>query len=379
MRYLVLAAALLLSACGGSGGGSNPPPPPPPPVDTTPPTLAAAANISPQQGATGVDYKTTVTVTASEALRSATVEVRCTEADTTETLVPGTTAVVGAVVTWTPSTSNVAAATCVARLTAFADNSGNAGTPTAISTFGIKPLDCAAPTNAGYTYTGGSTRAICRDIYVDSNAPRTSYVDTVIVKTRNVQRVLDFFGTLATDADFMYCGTPGCSTYFSTNGMATWRSPGFYIVLPDGSLGSQFARGMVVHMGIGGTTDSGVIAHELIHGELRARVSGGEVGGPRMPAWFDEGFATAVGSLNHLSTCTQFDGVPDLRSIVTNSDFNAANTAKPGVIYCQAAREVDAWLRSKGNAAAQRAAVLSLIDAVNAGTPFYTAYGALKF
>jgi len=52
--------------------------------------------------------------------------------------------------------------------------------------------------------------------------------------------------------------------------------------------------------------------------------------------------------------------------------LTATRTVNGPAIYCQANREVATWITKNG-----KPAFLNLLAQVKAGTPFYTAYGAL--
>lgn len=367
---LIAAASFALIGCGGGGGGSATTPavpaPAPPPPDTTGPGFAAAPNISPAVGTTNAEYLATVSFTASEPLSSATIKLVCATVN-----VAGSTAVQGAVATFTPAGPGLAPQDdCVATVDAAKDAAGNAWNgPAAITQFRVKALDCPPPTKA-LAYTGGKTNSVCDNVFVDENGPRNGWPLTLKIIRDAEARVRNFYGPTAQGTvDFMFCGTTACSSFYTAGiNRPMFRSPNFYIN------GVLYERGMVVNMGVGSASNLGILAHELAHGELRARTSRFSQGG--IPAWFDEGLATLVGGDRELSTCAGFNGVPDLRALDFGYQWVEAtsNVNTAGTVYCQAQREVDAWHKRVGNAG-----LLALIQRVNAGEGFYTVYGAMNY
>jgi hypothetical protein len=114
-------------------------------------------------------------------------------------------------------------------------------------------------------------------------------------------------------------------------------------------------------------TATNVFTHELSHIELRARLHGASI-----PAWFNEGVATYLGGGQDCRLKVR--GIDDLFELETGAQWldytNRGNPTKART-YCQASREVGAWIEEHGGFAA----VLHLLNRRAAGAAFYSLYG----
>jgi len=111
-----------------------------------------------------------------------------------------------------------------------------------------------------------------------------------------------------------------------------------------------------------------VLLHEMVHLEMIARL-----GSARVPEWFHEGLAFTLANRD-LCAEPRPRGIDDLRKLDeawarwADHDFQA----KSHDTYCQAFREVDAWIHRR-----HTEGLLALVAAVKSGTPFYEAYGPM--
>lgn len=110
-----------------------------------------------------------------------------------------------------------------------------------------------------------------------------------------------------------------------------------------------------------------VLAHELMHAELAARV-GFWRRRTQIPVWFDEGVGMQV------DTRSAFDrphgpGAADIRQKVAARDFFAVPPDELTEHYALAKREVGRWLDRKG-----RATLYSRLSAIGRGEPFETVW-----
>lgn len=120
-----------------------------------------------------------------------------------------------------------------------------------------------------------------------------------------------------------------------------------------------------------------VIAHELTHAELHARVYRGKplVTGQIFPIWFDEGLALQNDyrpSYNEAAWYAATDGgrsAPDMDQIATSAQFYPEDKEQRHFNYLVSGHEVAAWLKLHGLTGLE-----ALIEGVNQGRPFAECY-----
>lgn len=359
-----MAFAAALAGCGGGGGGGGSGAPATVPVDTTPPTLAANAQITPTPGATGVAYAATVSFSASEALSSADIQLRCDGA-----AVPGKTMIARAVATFTPTAPGlVASAQCTATLNGpgTKDMAGNAfASNVTLGSFTVRPLDCpTATTNEAPAYGGSKLVAACGNVFIDPVVPKNLYPGLVALMTSARDANKAAYGSLvAALPDLVVCDSNPCADYFAG---PSHRNT----TLPPNTYAGQYVtpRMTVVLTSATWNRNQAVLTHELSHVEVNARI-----GAQHVPAWFDEGLATYIGGEPDCSGVSA-KGVADLRTLDLESTWVAytGNLARFTPTYCQARAEVAAWIAKNG-----KASVGTLLQGVGHGKSFSTLYGGL--
>lgn len=362
-RLKALAASLplaLLVGCGGGSDGASRGPG----ADTTAPTLAASAAIAPANGSTDIGYAAVAKFTASEALSAASIKMACDGVD-----VPGTTAVSGAVATFTPLAPGYAAnAKCTATVNAALtkDLAGNPFASNVVMTnFTVKSLVCSSTAaNTPPVVNGTAMVAVCGNVFVDPTVAKNQYpqivesISTAIAADKAVYSALQ-----SSQSDVVVCSTAACGTYFSGPSLRN-------VTLPPNSFAGQYVapRMTVVLTSATYGRNSFVLAHEFSHVEVAARLNGKQV-----PAWFDEGLATFIGNEPDCTYVTG-KGIADLTTLElgakwTSYTVNSANFSKT---YCQARAEVAAWTSKHGIAG-----VAQLLQSVSQGQSFSSQYGAL--
>ena len=356
---------VLIAGCGGGGSGASPTTGASTVSDSTPPTLTAVPAISPASGSTGVSYTATVSFTASESLSAASVKMICDGAD-----VAGSTAVFGAMVTFTPAAPGFAAgANCTASINAATtrDLAGNPFTSNvAITNFVVKPLACTSTTvNSPPSFSGTPLIAVCGNVFVDSTVAKNQYpviVEAIAVAIQNDKAV---YGALQSiQPDVIVCNTIACGTFFAG---ASLRN---VAIRPNSFAGQYVApRSTVVLTSSTYNRNTFVLAHEFSHVEVAARLNG-----KRVPAWFDEGLATYVGG-EPVCTNVNGKGVTDLTTLDLVSDWTVytASSTTFEKTYCQARAEVAAWIAKRGTSA-----VNQLLEGVRLGQSFTSQYGPMQ-
>jgi len=116
-----------------------------------------------------------------------------------------------------------------------------------------------------------------------------------------------------------------------------------------------------------GTRLRNLLAHELVHIELRARLAPGA-----MPTWFEEGLATSVGDHPPCDGAAA-KGIDDLALVATPRAWETYLLEHPDealATICQARAEVEAWGATRGAAGLGR-----LLAALERGEPFAAAVG----
>jgi hypothetical protein len=120
-----------------------------------------------------------------------------------------------------------------------------------------------------------------------------------------------------------------------------------------------------------GSLTRGTLIHEMTHVVVALKQR--SMGGPVLPAWLNEGTATFVGN-NAVCEPGMTPAIDDLRRLQNETQWMRF-TDLPGKIhlsYCQALREVSAWVATHS-----RTELVAAIDAFYSGTPIEQAYGQL--
>ena len=118
-----------------------------------------------------------------------------------------------------------------------------------------------------------------------------------------------------------------------------------------------------------------ILAHEITHAELRARLSAKAL--KRIPTWFDEGLALQNDWRERYSEEQWIAQTDNGKSIValgdmdTPSEFYAGEAEDRRFRYLNAKHELSAWMAIHG-----RRGLLELLDRLNDGADFTAAYGS---
>lgn len=122
-----------------------------------------------------------------------------------------------------------------------------------------------------------------------------------------------------------------------------------------------------------------IVAHELTHGELHARLYNGKMPQTLIPIWFDEGVATQNDFRQQYSEETWIEStdngsnVIELDEMDTASEFYAGDTENRRFRYLISRHEVKSWIEKNG-----MENLIELIDRINAGEDFYELYYSVR-
>lgn len=224
---------------------------------------------------------------------------------------------------------------------------------------------CAAPaTNqAQILFDKTPMLAICDGVYVEPTATADDQLALRQSVAGAYTTVTKFYGEFtAPHPQMVFCQTQSCRAYFMGSYAGVYSPLGFK--LPNASYTAGKPTIFITYTGFVGQAHSLTVAHELTHTETLYRYGGGGV-----PSWFNEGIATLIGGYPNCTNQT-VNYISDFRTV----DFEAAtaDSSKGDAIYCQASREVDAWVAANG-----KPKLLDLLAGVKAGQQFYTLYGNL--
>ncbi len=117
-----------------------------------------------------------------------------------------------------------------------------------------------------------------------------------------------------------------------------------------------------------------ILAHEITHAELRARLTARAQG--KIPAWFDEGLAVQNDDRERYSEAQWIaqtgngERIVALEEMDTPAEFYAGTAEDRRFRYLNAKHELGLWMASHG-----RQGLLELIENLNDGADFHTAYG----
>ena len=251
---------------------------------------------------------------------------------------------------------------------------GSGNSDASIAPIPLAPIaiDCKLPLpekySVSFTSNSGTVtmKALCANIFIDPSAEVANQALLSNSYTAAIQANKAFYGTLSlTDPDVVACNytASNCANYFSG---ATLRNR---ILPPNIRFASYSApRWTVVLISASATANTSIMAHELAHFELAARIGNGQV-----PAWFNEGLATYIGSEPNCASVT-VKGITDLTQLSTSAQWETYtnNFQIIDATYCQARAEVAAWINSRG-----KAAIPQLLADVRAGGSFNALYGRL--
>jgi len=200
---------------------------------------------------------------------------------------------------------------------------------------------------------------LCDGIFVEKGMPEGLQRWIVGMHTRALDRVGNFFGGLkAEKPEVVLCSTDDCRRYFAgraDNARSSYR-------------GSPGERGTVFITTIDASFE-GVLAHEMSHAELHARIAPHVV-----PAWFNEGLATYV-SRSPSCEYAPLAQLEDIRALADNEAWRNgtdATTQESWAIYCRARTEVERWYLHHGSAH-----FFALLEGVKRGESFDDLYGPL--
>ena len=120
--------------------------------------------------------------------------------------------------------------------------------------------------------------------------------------------------------------------------------------------------------------DLDILAHEITHAELHTRLSMKAY--QRMPTWFDEGLATQNDYRENYSEEQWIAQTGNGKNIVapedmdTPAEFYAGKAEDRRFRYLNAKHELAVWMAAHG-----QQGLLELLEKLNHGADFYTAYG----
>lgn len=188
-----------------------------------------------------------------------------------------------------------------------------------------------------------------KHVYVE---PDISEVTTTILLNdfeQSRERVSGFFEDLKDNPTLLFVQSPhALEKYAQKNrtGQTYYTCWGNYIVIgPDGF-------------------NADVIAHELMHSELRKRLKNKD----KVPVWFDEGLATLVDYRYNSDKFISFDKINELSS---RDDFYEPSHVKEN--YEIAHSEINRWFGIVG-----KSGLVGLIDGLNNGEEFKTIYKSIE-
>jgi hypothetical protein len=227
---------------------------------------------------------------------------------------------------------------------------------------------CAAPSSAQPQILFDKTPmlAVCDGVYVEPSATADQQLSLRQSVALAYTAVTDFYVNFtAPHPQMIFCQTAACRTYFMGSFAAVYAPLGFQ--LPGATYQAGTPTLYVTYTSypnLGRQT----IAHELSHVEFGFRIGGGG-----FPAWFNEGQATLVGKSPDCTNQT-VNWISDLRSLDSGVALAqaTADSSKGDAIYCQAEREVAAWVGVNG-----KQKFFDLLSGVKSGEQFYTLYGNL--
>lgn len=165
----------------------------------------------------------------------------------------------------------------------------------------------------------------------------------------------------------IWCKTMACATYFSGTDGRSFANTGNGKRRAGAQYAFSFAALVITRQARYPKNIRAVevLTHELSHIEMRARLRGVSV-----PAWFNEGLASYLGTEHACKPGTR--GIADLFELDSPAKWTEyTNRESAAKTYCQAHNEVGAWIAEHGGFPA----ILQLLARRSSGTPFYSLYG----
>lgn len=183
-------------------------------------------------------------------------------------------------------------------------------------------------------------------IYMEQSIPEETQEEIMNDYGKSKDKILDYFDEITAKPTIIFVQSQETTKRYAQNrtGQTYYMYWGNYIVIgPNGF-------------------NEDVIAHELMHSELRERVDKKD----SIPVWFDEGLAMLVDdrfSINH-SDKVDFE---ELERLATRSVFYDPLSSSEN--YLTSKSEVSRWYSISG-----KQGLINLINGLNDGTPFYKLY-----
>jgi hypothetical protein len=229
----------------------------------------------------------------------------------------------------------------------------------------------SAQTNS-IQYNNKTLNQLALNLYADPAYTPNKYAQLTAAMRKAKQQTAAFFGEQrAPDPDVIFCKKQDCARYFSGNAMrGKALKPG-----SAGSGGQYIAQQPTIVIVTQGRYAALQLTHELNHVEVHARS-----GNKSLPSWFLEGLATYVSGQPN---CTQGTKRTPTTSDNTHHLAEMEKTKTPWVAYtndptkshasyCQAASEVEQWIKRNG-----KPALIKLLDRIKAGESFAVSYGPM--
>lgn len=328
--------------------------------DYTAPTVAANSKTMPSNGMIDVEPNAILSFEVSEPLLSASIHMTC-----NGQVVNGTTSVNATTVTFKPSVNYRSNANCSAiidsKLTKdLAGNNFNSNP--VVTNFTIKTMTCPVGlvANPIPSYNGISMVAVCNNLFVDPTIAKEKYSLFIEYMVSSTNIVKDFYGSLISpQTDIIICSTNECKDYFADN-----RNNNI-AVYPNSRSGKFVSPRFTIILMSPEENNLHTMAHELSHVELATRTNSLPV-----IAWFNEGLATYISGQPN---CTYDYGnaIDDLKKLDSQINWNnyISNNPTAQNVYCQARKEVAAWVAKNG-----KQATIDLIAKLGQGQSFYSLY-----
>lgn len=188
-------------------------------------------------------------------------------------------------------------------------------------------------------------------IYMEQSIPEETQKEIIDDYGKSKDKILDFFNEVSASPTIIFVQSPETTKRYAQNrtGQTYYMYWGNYIVIgPNGF-------------------NEDVIAHELMHSELRERVKKKD----SIPVWFDEGLAMLVDD-RFSSINTDKVDFEELERLATRSVFYDPESSSEN--YLTAKSEVSRWYGISG-----KQGLINLINGLNAGTPFYKLYNEIEY
>lgn len=203
---------------------------------------------------------------------------------------------------------------------------------------------------------------IAQNIYVEPGIPAVARPKALELVKGAQGRAALFYGELTATPNIVFCATVHCYRKF-------------------GAVGLGFTDGRNVVISPSGARVA-IVAHELSHVELAARLGGLHQLMAKVPQWFDEGNAVMVSMAEEFSERAWLDAtghgedaprIYDLESVDDWNRITGNQGSRMQHSYGTARHEVARWFDKVG-----RDGFLRLVDALVQNESFYLAYGRIE-